>query len=141
MGEPHIRPGFPSVNEIVRALVIGGVVGIALIATRLLVAHRRRLHRRSVDTQSLRPWPAVIVFTSTDCEACDPVRDTVFGLAPEDVAREVAYQGDSRLFRSAGIDRVPTVLVIDDRGSPVGVFEGQAKARQIERALQRVGLR
>lgn len=128
-------------NEITRALVIAGTVAIALVATGLWVAFAARARRRSLHTGSLRPWPAVVVFTSTDCDACPPVREIVFGRAPTGVVREIAYQGGAEQFRSVGIDKVPTVAVIDDRGVPVGVFEGQVSSRQIGWALRRAGVR
>jgi hypothetical protein len=54
--------------------------------------------------------------------------------------REVAYQGNAELFRSAGIDKVPSVVVIDGQGNPVGVFEGQVTSRRIGSAVRRARL-
>lgn len=127
-------------NEIGRALVIIAAVVVALGGVGLWAHYRTLVRQKSIHTEPLRPWPAVVVFTSTDCDACDPVRDTVFGRAPVEVVRELAYQGRAEQFRSAGIEKVPAVVVIDGRGTPVGVFEGQVSARQIERALRRARL-
>ena len=125
-------------NEIGRALLIVGLIGVVLGTVGLLTAYRAGSRRRAVRTESLRPWPAVVLFTSTDCDACDPVRVTVRDRTPG--VREIAYQGGAELFRSAGIDRVPAVVVIDRQGMAVGVFEGQVSSAQIERALRRAGL-
>ena len=120
--------------------MIAGVVAISLAALGLWTAYRARIRRRSVRTEALRPWPAVVVFTSTDCEACAPVRNSVFGRAPAGVVREIAYQGGADEFRSARIDQVPVVVVIDERGVAVGVYEGRVNARQFGWALRRAGI-
>lgn len=130
--------GFPSVNEIGRALLIVGLVGVVLGTVGLWTAYRAGSRRRAVHTESLRPWPAIAFFTSTDCDACDPVRITLRDRTPN--VREIAYQGGAGLFRSAGIDRVPAVVVIDRQGRAVGVFEGRVSSAQIGRALRRAGL-
>jgi hypothetical protein len=129
------------VNEFTRALVIIGAVAIALAAVGLRAAYCARARRNSVHTESLRPWPAVVVFTSTDCDACAPVRNLVFGRAPAGVGREIVYQGGAEQFRSAGVDKVPVVVVIDGRGVPVGVYEGQVTSRRIGWALRKAGVR
>jgi len=129
------------VSEITRAVVIVGVVAFALGATGLWVAYRARRRRSSIGTESLRPWPAVVLFTSTDCDACDPVRSIVSSSAPGDVVREIVYQGSADAFRSAGVGRVPSLVVIDGQGRAVGVHEGQVTSGQIEKALRRAGLR
>ena len=128
-------------NEITRALVIVGVVGLALIATALWAARAARSRRRAILTEALRPWPAVVLFTSTDCDACDPVRALVHGVVPGAAMRELAYQGNAERFRSAGVEKVPVVVVINGVGDPVGVFEGPVTGRQIGRALRRAGIR
>ncbi len=127
-------------NEIGRALLIVGLIGVVVGTVGLWTAYRTGSRRRAVRTESLRPWPAVVLFTSTDCDACDPVRVTVRDRTPEDLVREIAYQGGAEFFRSAGIDRVPAVVVIDRQGTAVGVFEGQVSSPQIGRALRRAGL-
>jgi len=128
------------VNEIVRALVIVGAVAIAVAAAGLWATYRARSPRSTVRTESLRPWPAVVVFMSTDCDACGPVRDAVFGLSPANAFREIAYQGDAQQFRSAGIDKVPAVVVIDEQGIAVGIFEGRVSSRRVGSTLSRAGL-
>ena len=123
-------------SEVARALLIIGAVAVALVAARGWASYQSWSRRRSIDTESLRPWPAVVVFTSTDCDACDPVRATVSGSTG--AAREIKYQGNAEQFRSVGIDRVPAVVVIDGHGTPMAVFEGQVSSGQIARALRRV---
>ncbi|MGZ5384144.1 MAG: hypothetical protein ACXW15_01020 [Acidimicrobiia bacterium] len=127
-------------SEITRAVVIVAVVAFALGATGLWAGYRARGRRSAISTESLRPWPAAVLFTSADCDACDPVRSILSGCASGDVVREVVYEGSAGTFRSAGVDSVPVVVVIDDRGTPIGVYEGQVTARQIERVLRRAGL-
>jgi len=128
------------VNEITRAVVIIGVVGVGLAVVAAWTAYADISRRSAIRTGSLRPWPAVVFFTSTDCDACDPVRKVVFGRAPRDVIREIAYQGGADQFRSAGVEKVPAVVVLDGRGRAVGLFEGQVTRRQIGRALRRAGI-
>lgn len=128
-------------NEVTRALVIVGAVSLGLVSTWVVVVSSARLRRRSVRTDPLHPWPAVVLFTSTDCDACGPVRDTVVAHAPDQVFREVSYQGNADLFRSAGVGKVPAVVLIDGRGTAVAVFEGDVRAHQMRRALRRAGIR
>jgi hypothetical protein len=128
------------VNEITRAALILGAVGLGLVAIRFWVAVRARSLRNSVSTESLRPWPAVVLFTSTDCDACEPVRDVAFACCPDGTVREVTYQGHSDLFRSAGIRKVPAIVVIDGQGEAVGAYEGQVTGRRLASALGRAGI-
>ena len=127
-------------NELTRAAIILGAVGVGLAVMRIWMALRARSLRSSVRTESLRPWPAVVLFTSTDCDACEPVRTIVSSSCPQGALREVVYQGRSDLFRSAGIRNVPAVVVIDGQGDPVGVYEGQVTARLIGAAVRRAGI-
>ncbi len=127
-------------NEITRALVIAGAVSVGLASTWVWVTAAARLRRRSVRTGPLRPWPAVVLFTSTDCDACAPTRVAVMAHAPDQVVREVSYQGNAELFRSAGVGKVPAVVFIDGRGAAVAVFEGDVRAHQMRRALRRAGI-
>ena len=127
-------------NEITRAAVILGAVGVGLAAIRVWVAVRARSLRNSVSTESLRPWPAVVLFTSTDCDACEPVRDIAFARCPDGAVREVVYQGHADLFRSAGIRNVPAIVVIDGQGEAVGAYEGPVTGRRLASALRRAGI-
>ena len=127
-------------NELTRAAIILAAVGVGLACIRIWVAVGARSLRSSVRTESLRPWPAVVLFTSTDCDACEPVRNAVFASCPHEAVREVVYQRHSDLFRSAGIRNVPTVVVIDGQGDPVGVYEGQVTERIIGSAVRRAGI-
>lgn len=140
MERPRIRLGFRSVNEVARALVIIGLVGLALAAVGIWTAVRTESRRRTVKTEPLRPWPAVVLFTSIDCDACEPVRETIQSCAPQGIVREIAYQGGAELFQSAGIERVPSVVAIDQRGAVVAVLEGAVGLRRMRRALGRAGL-
>jgi len=140
MEQRRFPRGFPSVSEIGRALLIGGLVGVVLGTVGLWTAYRAESRRRTVRTGSLRPWPAIVLFTSTDCDACDPVRAAIRVRTPGDLVREITYQGGAEIFRSAGIDRVPAVVVIERRGIAVGVFEGRVGSAQIGRALRRAEL-
>jgi len=140
MALPPSRLESQSVNEITRALVIAGAVGVLLGTVGVWAAFQTRSRRGTVRTGALRPWPAVVVFTSTDCEACGPVRDVVHSQTPADFVREIAYQGDAEQFRIAGIGSVPTVVVIDRQGTAVDLFEGQVGPRQMGRALRRARL-
>lgn len=121
--------------------MVVGVVAVALAVTGLWIVWAARSRRRAIHTEILRPWPAVVLFSSTDCDACEPVRTVVVNRAPGDVVRELVYQGNAEEFHSAGVTRVPVVVVIDGGGSPVGVFEGRVTPRQIGRALRRAGIR
>ena len=127
-------------NEITRAAVILGAVGVGLVAVRVWVAVRARSLRNSVSTESLRPWPAVVLFTSTDCDACEPARNIVTACCPDGAVREVVYQGHADLFRSAGIRKVPAIVVIDGQGAAVGAYEGQVAGRRLASALRRAGI-
>lgn len=127
-------------NEITRAAVILGAVGFGLAAIRVWVAVRARSLRNSVSTESLRPWPAVVLFTSTDCDTCGPVRAFALARCPDGSVREVVYQGSSDRFRAAGIGKVPAIVVIDGKGEAVGVYEGQVTGRRLASALRRAGI-
>ncbi len=140
MAPPPSRLESQSVNEITRTLVIAGAIGVVLGAVGVWAAYQTRSRRGTGRTGALRPWPAVVVFTSTDCEACEPVRDVVHCQTPADFVREIAYQGGAEQFRLAEVGKVPTVVVIDRQGIAVGLFEGQVGLRQIERALRRARL-
>lgn len=128
-------------NELTRAAVILGAVGVGLAAIRIWSAVGARSLRRSVRTEALRPWPAVVLFSSNDCDACEPVRAAVAVRCPREIFREVAYQGSSDVFRAAGIGNVPSVVVIDDEGEAVAVFEGQVPGRRIGSALRKAGIK
>jgi hypothetical protein len=140
MERPPSRLEFQSVNEITRALVIAGSVGVVLGAVGVWAAYQTRSRRGTLRTGGLRPWPAVVVFTSTDCEACEPVQDIVHSQTPADFVREIAYQGGAEQFRMAGIGRVPAVVVINRQGTVVALLEGQVSPRQIGRAVRRARL-
>ncbi len=121
--------------------MIAAALAAAIVAVAVWAGVRARLRWRSIRAEFLRPWPAVVVFTSTDCDACNPVRETVLSASPAKAVREVAYQRDAGKFRSSGIDKVPAVVVIDAHGKPVGFFEGAVSSREIGRALRRARLR
>lgn len=131
------RLGFLSVSEIVRVLLIVGAVAVALTVVRGWAGYLALSRRKSLHTESLGPGPAVVLFTSADCDACDPLRDTVHGSVATDLFQEVKYQENAEQFRSVGINRVPAVVVIDRQGRAVEIFEGPVSPRQLGRAMRR----
>lgn len=140
MGPPRIRLEFRSVSEVARALVIMGAVGLASGSVGIWAVVRAEFRRRTVNTEPLRPWPTVVMFSSDDCDVCDPVRVIVRSTVGDGRFREIAYQRDSELFRSAGIDRVPAVVLVDERGRAVNVFEGPVGSYRMRRAVRRAGV-
>lgn len=135
-----IRQVFPSVNEAERALILVAVIGAALLFPAVRAWIVRRASRDSLSVEALRPWPAVVMFTSNDCDSCGPVREAVHQVASAGVVREVAYQGDAATFLAAGIGEVPVVVVVDRAGRTVARFDGRVSPRRLRGALRRAGL-
>lgn len=69
------------------------------------------------DFGSPRQEWLVVVFTSSTCAVCADVAAKVDALASANVAtRTVEYATDRPLHERYGIDAVPTVVIVDERG-------------------------
>lgn len=135
-----IRLVYPSVNEAERTLILVAVGAAALLLPAVMAWSARRASRLSIRVEALQPWPAVVMFTSDDCDSCGPVRDVVQQLTPAGALREVVYQGDAATFTAAGVGEVPVVVVLDRVGTTVARFDGQIVSRRLLGALRRAGL-
>jgi hypothetical protein len=99
-------------SEAAVRLMIVAAIGLAVI----LVMSVRRLRpvrgRRIATTLE----PGVYLFSSRSCLECDPARARLLEHFGWDGFVEVAWESDRQLFEEAGIDAVPTTLLVGEKG-------------------------
>ena len=97
----------------------------AMLALALLVGSRRRTRSEGGETISIEfgPFPAVVLFTSAECENCGPARAVVFAEAPE-IAKEVVFDLQPGLFELVRLKGVPTTIMADAKGLILRRIEG-----------------
>ena len=129
-----------------RALLVLVAAGVAVVAS--LVLRRRtvdaptqggfniptQLDRGDFDSPG-SPW-LVAVFTSSTCDACADVAAKAAVLASPSVAvQRIDYVEDRELHARYGIDAVPTLVIVDERGVVRNGFLGPVKAQDLWAAV------
>lgn len=133
---------------IVRLLVAGGIIAVALVTSLVL---RRRTAGADAPTQPSyqapsqldradfpsagSPW-LVVLFSSADCHTCADVRNKVEVLRTREVAVEdVEYTAQRGLHEKYRIDGVPCVVLADARGVVRASFLGPVTATDLWAAV------
>lgn len=124
-----------------RAIVVGiFVISLAVLAAwfyirpRMLIA---RLNRRELPTGlRLAGHPVVVAFTSPDCAACQTaqgpaLQELIVRLGRRIDVQEVDVLATRDMARAFGIFTVPSTVVLDARGSVVGLNVGFASADRL----------
>lgn len=123
-------------DQLIRGLVIGGVVVFAVAVAALAGRWSRPSHPR-VDLSGLTLDPGVVMFTSTDCSTCHEARTIAAEL---DVpVREVTHELEPAKFEAAGVVAVPLTVVVSAGGDVVAQFTGVPRRRALQRAARRAG--
>jgi hypothetical protein len=94
------------------AIVFGALLVIALVVT--------LMRRNPVRTTVVSPGdltPGVYLFTSGTCADCLPARERLVEMLGTGGFREIAWEQDPDSFARAGIDVVPSTLVVGVDGS------------------------
>ncbi len=114
---------------------------VGLVAGALAVAGVVVLIQRSRATRAVRKVvetglePGVYLFTSATCSSCTQARERLEAKLGQDRFRELAWEETSQTFEELGVDAVPAVMVVDDRG------RGRIYPGQPDRALRRLSSR
>lgn len=94
------------------AIVVGAVLVIALAVALI----RRNPVRRTVESSG-DLTPGVYLFTSGTCADCLPARERLAEMLGTDGFREIEWEQDPDSFAHAGIEVVPSMLVVGADGS------------------------
>jgi hypothetical protein len=115
---------------VVRLIVAAGIAGAASAAA--LVSRRGRAWRRR-PFESIDLEPGIHFFSSETCGSCRRARSVMerTGLA----FSEHSYETEAPLLETNGIDRVPTVAWVPNRGHAGWVAEGVPTERMLVRWL------
>ena len=97
------------------ALIILGAGAVAWAQRR-----PRRARRRGAGP-SLEP--GVYLFSSKSCLECDPARDRLSERLGPNGFVEIAWESDRVIFEEAGVEAVPTTIVVAE-GGEVTIIEG-----------------
>jgi len=102
-----------------RVLIVGLII---LGAGAVAWAQRRpRPARRRAAGPALEP--GVYLFSSKSCLECDPARDRLSQRLGPNGFLEIAWESDRDLFEAAGVEAVPTTMVVAE-GGEVTIIEG-----------------
>jgi glutaredoxin len=117
-------------------VLVGGVVGAALLAGWWASRHRQPVHP-PVDLAAIDVPPGVVAFTSTQCDNCKRVMAMLRDL---DVpVREVTHELEAGMFAAAGVEAVPLLVVTDRDGRAVRRLAGTPTRAAIKRAVRAAG--
>lgn len=120
-------------SETILRLVV--LVGVALIVALVAwVGSRRQLAR---PEEAIRPdlAPGVHLFSSSTCDSCAQARRLLTEVVGVGFA-EICFEDDPPGFGRFAIARVPTVIVVGDKGDAV-IFEGIPKKRDLRKVVVR----
>lgn len=104
-----------------RLLVVASVLGVAALIGMLI---SRRGRSRPIPALTTGIDPGVYLFTSAGCADCLPARQALVDVLGSDGFVEVRWEESPDLFTEAGIDVVPSTLIVKG-GGPGTVFRGQ----------------
>jgi len=113
----------------IRLALIGGAMGLALLAT--LAMRRRRQRPVGIDGAGLAP--GVYLFSSSSCLECGPARSALREDLGADRLFEIRWEEEPETFRRLGVEGVPATLVVSDNGTAT-LFAGDP-----EQALSSLG--
>jgi hypothetical protein len=94
------------------AIVFGAFLVIALVVALM----RRNPVRKTVESPG-DLTPGVYLFTSGTCSDCGPARERLASMLGPGGFREIEWEQDPDSFARAGIDVVPSTLVVGVDGS------------------------
>ena len=103
--------------------------------------------RRWVDARAAASGPLdlsevegrVLLFSEASCRSCDTARARLEAAGVE--YREVRYEEEPLVHRSAGVTAVPVIVVRTAGGAVVGRIAGKPSNRRLERLYQRAGIK
>jgi hypothetical protein len=97
----------------VRLIVIGVVLAVAMVIS-ATIRQRSRPGPVSLGTSDLEP--GVYLFTSGSCDTCDPARRLLEARLGPGGYTEIGWEGSAEVFRSVGIEEVPSTVVVSPGG-------------------------
>jgi len=132
-------------------VVLRIVLAVAVLAVALLVA--RRIDRRRPDAPARDAYPIprqldrhdfprpdapwlVVLFSSSTCESCEPMRTKVAALESDSVATvDVEASEQKELQARYGVEGVPMVVIADHEGVVHRGFVGPMSAAELWAAV------
>lgn len=124
-------------DAMVRLIIAGGVVALALAVAYVATKMRRPIHP-AIVVGTVGDRPGVVMFTSTDCATC---KEAIGRLKAASIPfREVTHELEPARFEEWEVMAVPLTVFLTESSEPVALLTGVPSKRAISRARVRAGI-